>query len=304
MNKFLDMMGLGPGGGISADEDGSFGGAGNWAAMDSTPISRSLDFYPGYGNQAHLDDIDDFPIFLEDITEKFLTKMNLTHLLAKDSKKNATEEKSLPPSDKKKPEEMKTKITPTDNKMNKTDKSSPNKKDSPGKQGSASPMSNSHYAPAQPLDMMPKNKEKTSSSVKDASIDGKKKTSEPDVTKTSPPVPVVNYKVPLTLSTVAPEDRVLPVAIYKNFPAKSNDERAPEPPSYSPAQPLPQHETETNPNKLVDEDILRSWVPVSNGYGYVERRPKSFVDVTQTSELPKGLKIVQRVLSNSPNVQY
>ncbi|GFS39917.1 uncharacterized protein TNIN_1661 [Trichonephila inaurata madagascariensis] len=267
MNKFLDMMGLGPGGGISADEDGSFGGAGNWAAMDSTPISRSLDFYPGYGNQAHLDDIDDFPIFLEDITEKFLTKMNLTHLLAKDSKKNETDEKSPPPADKKKPEEMKMKSTPIDNKMNKTDKSSPSKKDLPGKQGSAIPMSNPQYVPAQPLDMMPKNKEKTSSNCKGCfyrCCSRRQNTSCSDIQK---------------------------------LPCKSNDERAPEPPSYSPAQPLPQHETETNPNKLVDEDILRPWVPVSNGYGYVERRPKSFVDVTQTSELPKGLKIVRQVLS-------
>ncbi|GFU06381.1 uncharacterized protein NPIL_41421 [Nephila pilipes] len=311
MNKFLGMMGLGPSGGISADDEEGFGGGGSWASMDSTPISRSLDFYPGYGNQAHLDDIDDFPIFLEDITEKFLTKMNLTHLLAKDSKvadkdskKTVTDEKSPSPADKKKPEEMKTKSSSTDNKTSKTDKSSQNKKNSHGQEVNVSPVSNSQYVPAQTMDIMPKNKENTSiNNDKETSAGDKKQTSESEQPQTLP-VPVVNYRVPLTSSTIAPEDRILPVAIYKNFPARSNNERAPEPPSYSPAQPLPHYETEANPNKLVDDDVLRPWVPVSSGQGYVERRPKSFVDVTQTSDQPRSLKIVRQVLSNSPNVQF
>ncbi|GBO18282.1 hypothetical protein AVEN_36400-1 [Araneus ventricosus] len=318
MNKFLDMMGLGASGGIT--DEGGFGGAGNWASMDSTPISRSLDFYPGYGNQAHLDDIEDFPIFLEDITEKFLTKLNLTHLLANgtktpeaDSKKNATNASS----DKEKPKEspkMKEKSA-TKEKMSKPDPV----KDLPK-------YSDSLYVPAQTLEMM-QNKHKEKGSIQkeetkpspDANMkkgstqkdeakpspdaNMKKGTSSDNSKKVSgstPDAPVVNYQVPSTLSTVAPQDRIPPVAVFSSFPSKSNDEPAPAPPSYSPAMPLPQHEFEDNPNRLVDEDDLRPWVPVTNGRGYVEKRPKPFVvDITKTLDQPRSLKIVEQVLSSS-----
>ncbi|CAL1299969.1 unnamed protein product [Larinioides sclopetarius] len=306
MNKFLDMMGLGASGGIT--DEGGFGGAGNWASMDSTPISRSLDFYPGYGNQAHLDDIEDFPIFLEDITEQFLSKLNLTHLLTngtetseKDSKTDATDEKS-PSSDKEKPKEsakMKEKSA-TKEKMSKPDASPDVLKDLPK-------YTDSLYVPAQTLEMMQsKQKEKGSTQKEEdkpnSDANMKKGTSSDKSKKASdstPEAPVVNYRVPSTLLTVAPKDRVPPVAVFSSFPSKSNDEPAPAPPSYSPAMPLPQHEFEENPNQLVDEDDLRPWVPVTNGRGYVEKRPKPFVDITKTSDQPRSLKIVEQVLSSS-----
>ncbi|XP_055940497.1 uncharacterized protein LOC129971052 [Argiope bruennichi] len=309
MNKFLDMMGLGAAGGITDDGEGNFGGAGNWASMESSPISRSLDFYPGYGNQAHLDDIEDFPIFLEDITEQFLTKMNLTHLLKNDtktpdsdSKKDSTKAKSSSSDVKEKSKDsLKMKEKPaTKEKMAKPDAPTHTEKDLPK-------YSDSLYVPAHTLEMMQnKNKDKEStskgnakpnpnSSMKmDASSDNNKKTSD-----SVPDAPLVNYRVPSTLSTVAPHDRIPPVAVFSSFPPKSSDEPAPAPPSYSPAMPLPQHEFEDNPNKLVDEDDLRPWVPVTNGRGYVEKRPKPFIDITKTSDQPRSLKIVEQVLSSS-----
>ncbi|GIZ04890.1 uncharacterized protein CEXT_319851 [Caerostris extrusa] len=328
MNKFLEMMGLGANGGISMDEEEGFGGAGSWASMDPSPISRSLDFYPGYGNQAHLEDIDDFPIFLEDITEKFLTKMNLTHLLANNSKipdkmseKNATDEKI---SAKKMPEiteEMKMKS----DKMKKPDKPTETKKDSSVHTADVFSIFDTQYVQAQPLEMLhskskpsdgkqdsrskyyvslngDKKKPHISSDAKGISTaDEKKISSDADHMKTTAAVPAINYKVPTTQSTVSPQDRVLPVMSFRTFPSRPQNERAPDPPKYSPAQPIMSHhhESEDNPNKLVNDDILRPWIPVSSGQGYVEKRPKPLVDISKNSDQPKGLKIVEQVLSGA-----
>lgn len=271
INNFLKMMGLGSG--LSFGDVGGFGGGADMAGLDSTPIARSMDFYPGYGNQAHMDDfenldsIEDFPIFHEDITEEFMKKMNLTNSTAFDEikkdkevlKKDITSAKTSAESTQK----IKVPIikTPKDKSIN--NKPSGDKDIS--------------YASAVPLE---KNQ-------------GKKETPEKHVE-----IPVVNYKIPQFHSTVAPYDRKQPIAIYQHF--KSSNQDAPKPPTYAPAQPMEtKQEGEDNPNKLVDEDEVRQWRSVNSGQGYVEKRPVPIVDILQSPMHPESLKVLQKVLADN-----
>lgn len=252
INTFLKMMGLGTDPGF-----GGFGGGADLAALDSTPIARSLDFYPGYGNQAHmddvesLDDIEDFPIFEKDMTEEFMKKMNLTFF---NGTSNSEKEKGTISV----PNMNKSKMAMIKELMNQGNK--PIFAD--GKDAT--------YMTAGPHKM---NEEKHFEQ------------------------PKVNYKIPPILSTVAPHNRKRPIAIYQHFNPNTKD--APKAPTYAPADPLPLQEEEENPNKLVDEDVVRQWRLVNSGQGYVEKRPVPILDVVQSSMPPESLKVLQKVLSGA-----
>ncbi|KFM82399.1 hypothetical protein X975_25900, partial [Stegodyphus mimosarum] len=302
INNFLKMMGLGTSDGFTVDNGGGFGGGADLAAMDSVPRARSLDFYPGYGNQAHLDDIEDFPIFHEDITEQFKIKMNLTNTTSTtqktDEEKKKDEMKNIPPMTvmpvtedemKKKPE-----VSVKDHKNMKSSSDKEIIKDM-----KISTMANISYAPALPLGAIAPKKSYMMS--KDNKVN---ETQEPKQSSVNSEKPTVNYKVPVMHPTVAPQDRKLPIAIYQNFQTKPKtdvSQKSPKQPSYAPAQSLPHPpETEANPNKLVDDDVGRLWLPVTSSYGYVEKRPVPVINTSDNSNQPAGLGVLQSILNKPP----
>ncbi|XP_035228404.1 uncharacterized protein LOC118200551 [Stegodyphus dumicola] len=303
INNFLKMMGLGASDGFTMDDGGGFGGGADLAAMDSVPRARSLDFYPGYGNQAHLDDIEDFPIFHEDITEQFKIKMNLTNTTSSISLKKEDEKKT---NDMKKVPLMTVKPGMEDEMKKKPEvsaKDHKNMKSSSDKEilkdVKISTMGNTSYAPALPLGTI--RPEKSHTANKDNKIN---ETQGPKQSSINSEKPTVNYKVPLMHPTVAPQDRKLPIAIYRNFQTKPKPDasrKSPKQPSYAPAQSLPHPpETEADPNKLVDDDVGRLWLPVTSSHGYVEKRPLPVISTNENSNQPAGLRVLQTVLRKLP----
>lgn len=268
INNFLKMMGLGSD--MSFGNVGGFGGGADMAALDSTPIARSMDFYPGYGNQAHFDDFDnlddivDFPMFEKDITQEYMKKMNITNETMEEAKKEieVLEKEVMTTKTKMEPMEKEKMVMIKEvNLENHDDKSKKNGED------------DKMYAPAVPLQKM-----------KDEKLPAKKER------------PIVNYKIPPIHSTVAPHERKQPVAIYQNF--NHQDSNAPKAPAYAPAQAMPHPEEEDNPNKLVDDDVVRQWRLVNSGKGYVEKHPVPILDILQAPKQPESLKVAQKVLSD------
>lgn len=270
VNNFLKMMGLGSD--MSFGNVGGFGGGADMAALDSTPISRSMDFYPGYGNQAHFDDfesleeIGDFPMFEEDITQEFMKKMNITNETMENAKKEieVLEKEVMATKTKMEPMEKEKMIMIKG--MKHEDHDDKSKKNGGGEKV---------YAPSDPLLIM-----------KDEKVPAKKEH------------PTVNYKIPPIHSTVAPHERKQPVAIYQNFNHQDKHQHNPKVPAYAPAQAMPHREEEDNPNKLVDDDVVRQWRLVNSGKGYVEKHPVPILDILQTSKQPESLKVAQKVLSD------
>lgn len=367
VSTFLGMMGLGAHGGIMPGDDG-------YASIDSSPISRSMDFYPGYGNQAVLEEMGDFPIFQEDITREYLTRMNLTHLLdhvsiyekEQDSPGNVDNETTYLEIIAKEPEmEKDTNIKyvlkqadVNDFKAHTPEKAlynffkDPIVHDEPW-YASAQHFDNKKIVETQEKGEKQVNKQinndkethklsttedkklfavastkrpwlingkpKSSENVEKESADHKISTNS-NSTKEADITPIVSYKVPPTHTPVAPKDRIPPVATFQGFPPRTDsvpkdkippalaafqgfptrsdaDMKAPEPPKYAPAQSLPhRHEFEENPNRLVDDNVPRSWVEVSSGHGYVEKRPKQIYEINP-EEIPKGMSIVHQMLS-------
>ncbi|KAG8175745.1 hypothetical protein JTE90_028030 [Oedothorax gibbosus] len=403
INTFLGMMGLGGHGDIMPGNEGGFGGAGGYASMDSAPISRSSDFYPGYGNQAVLEDMEDYPIFQEDITREYLKKMNLTHLLDyiaiheevespdnENSEATYLENTTEGPAASKdtSPKYMVKEVISTETHNPQLKEIFSFVKDSMVHDepwyAPLDYIDNQKVAEPQTKDKNEENKEliteqevhKEFTSIENTKpiivsntkkpwlINGKPKVPEPSEKESPstndpniPPkeadaIPSVNYKVPPTHAPVSPKDRIQPVATFQGFPERSNPDKkapepihdnistfqgfpersnadykapeptkgqtvptfqgfpqrsnpaakAPEPPKYAPAQSIPHQEFEENLNQLIDENVPRSWVAISSGLGYVEKRPKSSAHEINSEEIPKGMSIVHQMLSGiSPN---
>ncbi|XP_015911171.2 uncharacterized protein [Parasteatoda tepidariorum] len=314
MSTFLNMMGLGPAGGITDD----------WTSMDDSAMARSsLDFYPGYGNQAHLDDINDYPIFLQDMTEHFLTKMNLTDVLNKVKEEKASKvgnvksenlteagklEKSTPhiimqnsktavSSGELKVPTMSEPVHVTEKiKINKTMVSGKNEQTYGGKYSNSSAVEKKEYM------MNPSNKKESPTSY--PTVTNSKRIQDGNNTNNkeyfAKETPSADYRIPSVFSPVSPKDRKKPIAIYKKmapeFPHEKNS-KVSDNVEYVPAHPLTNHESEINENKLINEDVVRQWVSITEGKNYVEKHPKPIIDFGKdSSEQPKSFSILKEVL--------